>query len=57
MNRTLSGSRDGRDAVRNEKSLDHNDSNPDCSSSTRSPARNGEQKQVEIEDEEKAAGR
>jgi len=57
MDRTLSGSRDGRDTVRNEKSLDHNDSNPDCSSTIRSPARKGEQKQVEIEEEEKAAGR
>jgi hypothetical protein len=45
------------DAVRSETSLDHKESNPDCSSSTRSPARNKEQKQVEREDEEKAAGR
>jgi hypothetical protein len=57
MDRTLSGSRDGVDAVRSKTSLDHNDSNPDSSSSTRSPARNEEEKQVEIEDEEKAAGR
>jgi len=57
MERTLSGSRDGMDAVRSETSLDHNVSNLDCSSSTRSPARDEEQKQVEREDEEKAAGR
>jgi hypothetical protein len=57
MDRTLSGSRDDVDAVRSVTSLDYNDSNPDCSSSTSSPARNEEQKQVELEDEEKAAGR
>ena len=45
------------DAVRSETSLDHNDSNTDCSSTTRSPARNEEQKQVEREEEEKVAGR
>jgi hypothetical protein len=43
--------------VRSETSLDHNDSNPDCSSSTRSPSRNEKQKQVELKDEEKAAER
>jgi hypothetical protein len=43
--------------VRSKTSLDHNYSNTDCSSSTRSPARNEEQKEVELEDEEKAAGR
>jgi hypothetical protein len=56
MDRTLGGSKDGVDAVRSETSLDHNNSNPDCSSFTGSPARNEEQRQVESEDEEKAAG-
>ena len=55
MVRTLGGSRDGVATVTNETSLDHNESNPHRSSSTRSPAKNEEQKQVELKDEERAA--